>query len=70
MSAELINLRKARKKKQRAEKKVRAEENRVKFGQPSTARAALEAQSRLQQRRLDGFVRDQSRINDEDDRTP
>ena len=51
--AEVINLRKTRKAKARAEADAKAAENRIKFGRPKAERAASEARERLAQRRLE-----------------
>ena len=59
--AEIINLRKARKKKSLAEKDAKAKENRRRFGASRADREAAEADRRGQDRLLDG-----SRLNDED----
>jgi Domain of unknown function (DUF4169) len=58
MTADIINLRQARKAKARAEKERRAEENRRKFGRPKHERARAEAESLLEENRLDGLRRD------------
>jgi hypothetical protein len=50
---EIVNLRKARKAKARAEEDARATENRIKFGRSKAERAAGEARERLVRRRLD-----------------
>jgi Domain of unknown function (DUF4169) len=56
--ADIINLRKARKAKGRAEAEARAAENRVKFGRPRDEKRSAEAAKRLEERRLDGHRRD------------
>jgi hypothetical protein len=53
MSAEIINLRKARKAKQRREAEARAEENRAKFGRAKAEREANLAEKEREARRLD-----------------
>ena len=53
MSADLINLRKARKSKARAAKESQAAENRAKFGQTKAERQRTEAEAALKIRRLD-----------------
>ena len=57
MSAEIINLRKARKAKQRREAEVRAEENRAKFGRAKAERQATGAEKEREARRLDSLRR-------------
>jgi hypothetical protein len=56
--AEIINLRKARKAKARAEKEVEAAENRAKFGQRKEERSQSEAAKDLLDRKLDAHRRD------------
>jgi hypothetical protein len=56
--AEIINLRKARKAKARAEKEAEAAENRAKFGQAKEERSQSEAAKELLDRKLDAHRRD------------
>jgi hypothetical protein len=56
--AEIINLRKARKKKARAEKEAEAAENRAKFGRPKEERSQSEAAKDLLHRKLDAHRRE------------
>jgi hypothetical protein len=56
--AEIINLRKARKAKGRAEAEARAAENRVKFGRSKEEKRGSEASRRLDERRLEGHRRE------------
>ena len=56
--AEIINLRKALKKKARADKEAEAAENRAKFGQPKEERSQSEAAKDLLDRKLDAHRRD------------
>ena len=56
--AEIINLRKARKKRARAEKEAEAAENRAKFGRPKEERSHTEAAKDLLDRKLDAHHRD------------
>ena len=56
--AEIINLRQARKRRQRAEKEARASENRIAFGRTKAERTLSEAQKDLVDRRLEGHKRD------------
>lgn len=67
VTAEIINLRKARKARDRAEKQKRAEENRVKFGRMKGEREKAERDQALTLRRLDDHRREGS---DEDDVEP
>ena len=54
MSAELINLRKARKAKQRVEEDLRAAANRARFGQSRASREARGAEAARADRDLEG----------------
>ena len=56
--AEIINLRKARKAKARAEKKTEAAENRAKFGRPKEEQSQSEAAKDLLDRKLDAHRRE------------
>lgn len=58
MTADIVNLRKARKMKARAEAQKTALENSVKFGRSKAERAANSLRSDLDRKRLDGAVRD------------
>ena len=58
LMAEIINLRKARKKKVRAEKEAEAAENRAKFGRPNEERSQSEAAKDLLDRKLDAHRRE------------
>ncbi len=58
MSAEIINLRRARKAKQRREAEARADENRAKFGRAKAERQATGAEKEREASRLD-FLRRQ-----------
>jgi hypothetical protein len=58
MTADIINLRQVRKAKARAEKERRAEENRHNFGRPKRVRERAEAESLLEENRLEGLRRD------------
>ena len=58
MSAEIVNLRQARKRKARAAKEGQATENRLKHGQSKASRRHEEANKVLKKKRLDGLVRD------------
>ena len=56
--ADIINLRRARKRKERAEKDAKAAENRIAFGRSKAERALGDAQKDLATRRLDSHKRD------------
>ena len=55
--ADIINLRKARKAKDRAGKEARAVENRVRFGRTKAERELAESAERLAGRKLEGHRR-------------
>jgi hypothetical protein len=57
--AEIVNLRKARKAKTRADKDAQAAENRVKFGRTKEERRSADAAERLARRRLEAHRRDE-----------
>ena len=56
--AEIINLRKARKARTRAEKEAVAAENRVAFGRTKAEKQRAEAEQRLAARKLEAHRRD------------
>ncbi|MBF9194592.1 DUF4169 family protein [Microvirga terrestris] len=56
--AEIINLRQARKHKARAEKEIRAEQNRASFGRTKAEKALSKAEQDLAKSRLEGHKRD------------
>lgn len=56
--ADIINLRRARKDKARAEKETKAAENRARFGRPRRERMSTEATRELQDRKLDAHRRE------------
>jgi hypothetical protein len=56
--ADIINLRRARKRKERAAKDARAAENRTAFGRGKAERALSAAQRDIAERRLEGHKRD------------
>ena len=56
--ADIINLRRARKDKVRAEKEARAAENRVKFGRTKEEKRLAEARERLAERHIEAHRRD------------
>ena len=53
MAAEIVNLRRARKAKARADREAQAAENRVRFGRTKDERRIETAQGELERRRLD-----------------
>ncbi len=57
--AEIINLRRARKRKERAEKEARAADNRLAFGRSKAERTLSDARKELAERRLDAHKRDE-----------
>jgi len=57
MTAEIVNLRQARKKRARVQKEVKAAENRLIFGQTLEVRRHREATKELQDNKLDGARR-------------
>jgi Domain of unknown function (DUF4169) len=56
--AEIINLRQARKQKARAEKEVRANENRIAFGRTKAEKNLSQAEQDLAKSRLNSHKRD------------
>lgn len=56
--AEIVNLRRARKRRERDERARQADENRILHGRPRAEREHREALSVLERRRLDGHRRD------------
>lgn len=58
MSAEIVNLRQARKRKARAEKDARADENRILFGRTKAERKQTEFERRRDRAELDGKRRE------------
>jgi hypothetical protein len=67
--AEIVNLRKARKAKARAEKGRMAESNRVKFGRTGAEKRAIDAERDRDGSRLDGHRLDGLRIERPSDET-
>jgi uncharacterized membrane protein YccC len=59
MTAEIINLRKARKARQRAEKDAAAEANRARHGRTAAERKLAEAERKIEQRRADAHRLDE-----------
>ena len=58
MSAEIVNLRKARKARDRVAKEQRATENRVRFGRTKAEREREQAEDALHARRLEALKRE------------
>jgi hypothetical protein len=56
--AEIINLNKYRKAKQRAEAQAKAAENRAKFGRSKAQKKAEQDETQAQERKLDGHQRE------------
>lgn len=71
MTAEIINLNKVRKARERADREREAHENRLKYGQSKAERSIADAQQRKTQGELDGARRDDnSPAEDADDFDP
>ncbi|MET0406759.1 MAG: DUF4169 family protein [Hyphomicrobium sp.] len=72
MTAEIINLNKVRKARERADREKEAHENRLKYGQSKSERGLADAQHRKSQADLDGVRRepDGRTIDDTDDIDP
>lgn len=60
MAAEIINLRRARKAKNRRDAEARAEENRIAFGRTKAERQATDAANALEARKLNGLLLERS----------
>lgn len=58
MTADIVNLRKVRKAKVRAESDAQASENRVRFGRTKAERRLEEARSALDERKIEALRRD------------
>ncbi len=67
MTAEIINLNKVRKARERADREREAQENRIKFGQSKSERSLVDAQHRKSQAELDRARRDDNRGTDDSD---
>ncbi|MBA2126578.1 DUF4169 domain-containing protein [Hyphomicrobium methylovorum] len=70
MTAEIVNLNKVRKARERANREREAEENRMKFGQSKAERGLFDAQSRKSQMDLDRARRQNEHHIDDDDQDP
>jgi hypothetical protein len=69
MTAEIINLNKVRKARERADREREAHENRLKYGQSKGERTLADSQQRKTQAELDGARRDDP-ADDADDIDP
>jgi hypothetical protein len=70
MTAEIINLNKVRKARERADREKEAHENRLKYGQTKSERGLVDAQHRKSQAELDGARREDDRPAEDDDIDP
>jgi benzoyl-CoA reductase/2-hydroxyglutaryl-CoA dehydratase subunit BcrC/BadD/HgdB len=71
MTAEIINLNKVRKARERADREREAHENRLKYGQSKSERTLVDAQQRKTQSDLEGARREgKGRAGDTDDIDP
>lgn len=70
MTAEIVNLNKVRKARERAIRERDAQENRLKYGQSKTERNLFDAKQRKSQTDLDGVRRYPGRLMDDDDSGP
>ena len=66
MPADIVNLRQARKNKARAVKEAQAAANRAKHGQTKAARRHEEAQKVLEEKKLDGSLRERQKRDDDE----
>ena len=67
MTAEIVNLNKVRKARERAMQEKEAHQNRLKYGQPKSERNLLQAEQRKSQAELDGAKREADRNPDSSD---
>ncbi|WP_348760790.1 DUF4169 family protein [uncultured Salinisphaera sp.] len=65
MSAEIVNLRQARKRKVRSEREVQAQDNRLKFGRTKAEKQAAKHERAVLEKTLDGH-----RLSASDNETP
>lgn len=70
MTAEIVNLNKVRKARERAERERGAHENRLKYGQTKADRNLFDAKQRKSQAELDGSHRQSGRMIDDDEPGP
>jgi hypothetical protein len=66
MTAEIVNLNKVRKARERANREKDAQENRIKYGQTKSERNLFEARNRKWQSDLDGSRRESEGFDDDD----
>ena len=64
MTADIVNLRTARKRRARDEREAKAAENRAKFGQSKVEKLTVKAVSELDRRRLDQAKREPTDSNE------
>lgn len=64
MTADIVNLRTARKRRTRDEREAKAAENRAKFGQSKTEKLTVKAVNELDRRRLDQAKREPTDSNE------
>jgi hypothetical protein len=67
MTAEIVNLNKVRKARERAIQEKEAHQNRLKYGQPKPERSLFQAEQRKSQADLDGVKRETDRNSDSSD---
>ena len=67
MTAEIINLNKVRKARERADREREAHENRLKYGQSKSERGLVDAQHRKSQSELDRARREDNRADEDAD---
>ncbi|HVZ03193.1 DUF4169 family protein [Hyphomicrobium sp.] len=70
MTAEIVNLNKVRKARERAIRERDAQENRLKYGQSKADRHLFDAKQRKSQADLDGTRRHSDGLGDDDDSGP
>ncbi|AGK56454.1 hypothetical protein HYPDE_23843 [Hyphomicrobium denitrificans 1NES1] len=70
MTAEIVNLNKVRKARERANRERDAQENRLKYGQTKSERNLFETRNRKWQSDLDASRRESDGIVDDDDTGP
>ena len=70
MTAEIVNLNKVRKARERANRERDAQENRLKYGQTKSERNLFEARNRKWQSDIDASCRESDGIVDDDDTGP
>ena len=64
MTADIVNLRTARKRRARDDREIKAAENRAKFGQSAQEKLKVKAVSELDRRRLDQAKREPTEPNE------